>query len=439
MTLFKLTPHWEAVDISGTAEIIHTMANLALKVGNTNLLQNEDIWSKTVKDSVLVSAYPLAMWFASSWWRLNFEPLPASVPSIDWRMAHEMGAANHGYVWPKILFASDHEMIQIWASPSNADIQQSVRYLNGLDKPMSIKSSDFQQSLEDFISSVLARLDTQDCQSTDLRHLWELIKEERSELDSSNYRRLEAELGYDPDECPDSVMDKALELNQKMGNDALSELAPIYGQTSLDAIDEIIASEGLIGKPSIPNLHKIQSTEAPWKRAVDTAQELRQTLSNRDGIIENKQLYDLLGLLESTVESWMPSSKRNNVALAIPENKQIKFVPRKSHPLAKRFELARLLGDYVLMGGSDEKWLTSTDLSTSRQKFQRAFAAEFLCPIEPLKDFLQNDYSESAIEDAAEHFDVSQTTVNSLLKNNGVIYSDFDNYSESRFPYKLAA
>lgn len=439
MTAFKLHPNWKTLDVLDMPEIRHTMAELVLKVGNTNLLQNKDIWSKTVKDSVLVSAYPLAMWFASSWWRLNFEPLPASVPSIDWRMAHEMGAANHGYVWPKILFASDHEMIQIWASPSNADIQQSVRYLNGLDKPMSIKSSDFQQSLEDFISSVLARLDIQDCQSTDLRHLWELIKEERSELDSFNYRRLEAELGYDPDECPDLVMDKALELNQKMGNDALSELAPIYGQTSLDAIDEIIASEGLIGKPSIPNLDKIQSIEAPWKRAVDTAQELRQTLSNRDGIIENKQLYDLLGLLESTVESWMPSSKRNNVALAIPENKQIKFVPRKSHPLAKRFELARLLGDYVLMGGLDEKWLTSTDLSTSRQKFQRAFAAEFLCPIEPLKDFLQNDYSESAIEDAAEHFYVSQTTVNSLLKNNGVIYPDFDNYSESRFPYKLAA
>ena len=148
-------------------------------------------------------------------------------------------------------------------------------------------------------------------------------------------------------------------------------------------------------------------------------------------------MYDLLGLLESNVESWTPINKR--VALAIPENKQIKFVPRKSHPSAKRFELARLLGDYILMDGSDEKWLTSTDLPTSRQKFQRAFAAEFLCPIEPLKDFLQNDYSESAIEDAAEHFDVSQITVNSLLKNNGVIYSNFGDYSQSKFPYELAA
>jgi hypothetical protein len=445
MTTFKFTHDWTAAGYDNP-EIFHTMANLALHIGDVNLMQNEDIWAKTIRDSVLLSAYPLAMWLASSWWRLNFEPLPANgiTPSIDWRMAHEMGAANHGFVWPKVLFASDCEVMQIWAIPSSANTQQSVRYLNGLDIPTSIKLADFQRSVETFITSVLDRLDAVDCQNTDLRNLWQLIQEERADLNSLNYRRLEAELGYDPDECSETMMSKAQALEQQMGAEALSELAPVYGRiagdSSLDAIQEMIDSSGLTGTPKIPSLQKSKSTRgAPWQRAVAVARELRESLSKRNDVIGNKQLYDLLGLSARSVEKWTPSKPNNAAAIAVPcNNNQLKFVPRKKHPMAKRFELARLLGDYILTGNTDKQWLTSTDLSTSRQKYQRAFAAEFLCPIDALQDFLQNDYSESAIEDATEHFQVSSTTVNSLLRNNGLIFSTFmSDYAEARLPYQL--
>lgn len=446
MTAFKLSHDWTAAG-HDKPEIFHTMANLALHIGDVNLMQNKDIWAKTIRDSVLVSAYPLAMWLASSWWRLNFEPLPAqgAAPSIDWRMAHEMGAANHGFVWPKTLFASDCEVMQIWATPSNATPQQSVRYLNGLNTSASIKLADFQLSLEDFITSVLNRLDAVGCRNTDLWNLWQLIQEERAEPQSLNYRRLEAELGYDPDECPDALMSKAQALEQRMGAATFTELAPIYGRAAgdspLNAIEDIIESPGLIGTPNTPALQEATSTRgAPWQRAGTVARELRESLSNRNSAVDNKQLYDLLGLSASAVEDWKPAA-RNSAAIAIPkDNKQLKFVPRKTHPLAKRFELARLLGDYILTSNIDAPWLASTDLSTSRQKYQRAFAAEFLCPIDALQDFLQNDYSESAIEDATEHFQVSQTTVNSLLINNGLIFPPFmSGYVEAKLPYQLGA
>ena len=446
MTSVKLTLDWTAAG-HDNPEILHTMANLALHIGNVNLMQNEDIWAKTIRDSVLVSAYPLAMWLASSWWRLNFEPLPVHgvIPSTDWRMAHEMGAANHGFVWPKVLFASDCEVMQIWGVSSSANTQQSVRYLNGLDIPVFVKLADFQRSLEKFIDSVLSRLDAVGCKNTDLWNLWQLIQEERADPQSLNYRRLEAELGYDPDECPEAIMDKAQMLEHRMGASTLTELAPVYGraggESPLNAIEEIIGSPGLTGTPDIPSLQKAKSTRgAPWQHAVAVARELRESLSKRDGVIDNKQLYELLGLSTPEVDGWKPTT-RNNAAIAIPENnKRFKFVPRKAHPMAKRFELARLLGDYILTGSTEGQWLTSTDLSTSRQKFQRAFAAEFLCPIDALQDFLQSDYCESAIEDATEHFQVSQTTVNSLLRNNGLIFSPFmGDYTEARLPYQLGA
>lgn len=59
-----------------TPNIRQTMGMFELKVGDISLTRNEDIWSQTVRDSVLASAYPLAVWIASSWWRLLYEPLP---------------------------------------------------------------------------------------------------------------------------------------------------------------------------------------------------------------------------------------------------------------------------------------------------------------------------------------------------------------------------
>jgi len=441
MIKFKFIYDWRVAG-NDPPEFRNTMADLALHVGNVNLMKNEDIWYRKIRESVLVSAYPLAIWLASSWWRLNWEPLPAPgfVPSADWRMAHEPGAADHGFVWPRIIFASDCEMMQVWAAPSGENENQSVRYLNGLDKPAFITLADFQYGAEDFINAVISRLNALDCRNTDLSNLWQLIQEDCSDAESAKYRRLEAEMGYDPDECPEELMDKALALDKKMGAAALSELAPVYGksQTPLSAIEEIADSSGLLGKPAVPPFAASDTQGAPWQRAFAAAGALRHTLGNPHNMIDNAGMCELLGLKESEVDQWSPL-KYNKAAIAVPVRNQFKFIPRKKHPTGKRFELARFIGDYLLTGHTEGQWLTSTDIRTSRQKYQKAFAAEFLCPIAALQGFLQNDYSEDAVEDAAQHFQVSQTTVNSLLVNNGLIpFSYADDYAESRLPYRLA-
>jgi len=67
------------------APLRETVGQLTIRVGGVSLTKNEDLWSKTVRDSVLVSAYPLAMWLAASWWRLSYEPLPTlrTPPVLD--------------------------------------------------------------------------------------------------------------------------------------------------------------------------------------------------------------------------------------------------------------------------------------------------------------------------------------------------------------------
>ena len=122
--------------------------------------------------------------------------------------------------------------------------------------------------------------------------------------------------------------------------------------------------------------------------------------------------------------------------MAIPlDDHQLKFVPRRRNPVGRRFELARFLGEYLRPSTHEARWLASTDLSTFRQKYQRAFAAEFLCPIDSLTSFLGGDFSSYAIEEAAVEFDVSEQTITSLLLNNGYIHHHWTD----GLPYRMAA
>ncbi len=441
MSELKLSCEWLSAG-KDAAPIRETAGHLTIRLGDVSLTKNEDIWSKTVRDSVLVSAYPLAIWLAASWWRLSYEPLPSHgvSPALDWRMSHEMGAVNSGFVWPHVVMASDGEVVQTWALPSDESSAQSVRYLTGLSVPRAIPLADFQRSVSDFVGMVLSRLRSVGCAGTDLSGLWNLVLEDQADADCAKARRIEAQMGYDPDECPAAVMKEALLLEERLGMSALAELAPVFGRrddgAALGEISKLANVDGLQGKPeaSVAGLAEAARMSPPWQRAVETARHLRVRLGNEEGPLDDQSLYGLLGLKSETVAGWAPPT-RHQVGLAVPQGNQgLKFVPRKRHPVAKRFEFARFLGDYA--NGESKRWLASTDLATSRQKFQRAFAAEFLCPINALARFLSGDFSEPAIEEAAAHFHVSEKTVESLLANNGYIAPRFD---DGGLPYPLAA
>lgn len=97
---------------------------------------------------------------------------------------------------------------------------------------------------------------------------------------------------------------------------------------------------------------------------------------------------------------------------------------RSKWETGRRFELARLLGDRHT-NGLKERLLPATRAYTYRQKLQRAFAAELLCPFSALEEKLAGDYSAEARADAAHHFAVSERTVTTLLVNHRRLDPDY--------------
>jgi hypothetical protein len=108
------------------------------------------------------------------------------------------------------------------------------------------------------------------------------------------------------------------------------------------------------------------------------------------------------------------------LAVRTGDRAELKLLFRKRNRPARRFEAARFIADYLGAEPRD-RWLPVTDAATARQKLQRAFAAEFLCPIESLRAYLGDEFLPEAFEDAAEHFGISEMAVKSHLANHHLI------------------
>ena len=91
-----------------------------------------------------------------------------------------------------------------------------------------------------------------------------------------------------------------------------------------------------------------------------------------------------------------------------------------SYSTNHRFALLRLIGDRLYSPDTD-KFLPVTTVKTARQKFQRAFAQEFLCPSDALKDFIGEDFGEEKLDEAAHYFNVSTRVIETTLVNKGFI------------------
>jgi hypothetical protein len=443
---FAIHCQWESA-LHDAPEVCTTSGLLTIMLGKTVVTRNEDIWSRTVRDQVRLSAYPLALWFAASWWRLRWEPLPMGpTPHHAWRMAHEIAAAGYGYLWPQLFFACDGESMQVWARQSPPDSQAVVRYL--LDAYHAIPDAVFEQTLDEFIMHVIARLDAVDVQRTTLHDLWDEILAERHDADLATYRRLEARLGFDPDECPAELHHKFASLIPKVGTAAINELAPVCASADPGAIlERVMAFANAAGPEGYIDLAipmDDSSTAVPtraWQRGKILARRVRDAVGLPGVPVTDKLLCEIVNLpIEQALNTEDTPRRRSPLSMAIRhgESRQLKFLFRKRNKPGRRFELARLLGD-ALMADTNDRWLPATNVQTARQKMQRAFASEFLCPIQSLTEFLGDDVSSDATEEAAEHFGVSQWAVETHLVNHGLLPSDVlrehDNYFA--FPYVI--
>ena len=408
----------------------HTTCWLKILANNVPLTRSIDRESKNVRDAILVSAYPLAMWFCVSWWRLLYESIPfvdRPLP-IDWRLAHDLPSAASGYTWPFIRFISDEKNINICSfRQDDGEVRiQPMIYLSS-DKKV-IEKNAVKKGLFNFLSNVVDNMNEYN-ESSELCSLWKQLKIEIEDEDFSTYRIIEAILGFDPDQAPDGLMKQLDRLSKRFDTSTLREIASIINcfkvddqLNSLRSIEKM-SKEGIKGQFQLPRFE----TEQYDKRfAWDYGRELARALRNKIGLdvskkVETNQLCDFFGI--SRVDFKNKAASDNfSICSRTGDKMLINFRKESSinYQTGRRFHLARLAGA-CLAANDQVQWFPISASKTWMQKMQRAFAVEFLSPIESVRERLGDNYSDEKISKVAKHFSVSPMTILHSLVNHGDI------------------
>lgn len=373
----------------------------------------------------------LAFWLADNWWRLRWECIPSVNPSSEWRLSHEISSLG-AYAWPRLAIWGDNDRIGISSKSDPIGIVGPVRFLT--DSLYFIDAIQFETAIDHFFDQVTDEVRGFGSDKISLQQLVTTLKIERTDPNVSQWRRLEARLGFDPDEAPEDLVESAGIQSNSFGQEAVEEA--IMAAPGIEAIrilnQEIEAARASRIKCDFSSMRKEigsishHSAQPPWITAEQVAQKIRIAANMAEGPITNRKLAEIIGISEyqlrrQRVENPHPYGLR----LAIEnDDKNQAILLRTSN---RRFELCRALGDAMWSNGTMGPLANS---KTVRQKFQRAFAQSLLCPFDDLRNYLNNRIDDDGIAAAARHFDVSEWVVRTLLANKGVISQNFEEQLE---------
>ncbi len=419
---WSIEPEWEVLD-SGAPEERACYAALGIQAHGIWLTEGHDALANRLRHSPLLSAYHFAEWTAWNWWRLRWEPRSKA---RDWAFAHRVATIGSGYIWPNLTIFSDGERTALIAKPTDPRPQTPFRYI--ADRAVIIPASEFEAELDLFIDQVLDRLDWAELAENNLRDIWGGVREERRTPALARMRKLEALMGEDPDAANHQALDQLVADAQQLSFSAVEELAAEHGQSgkvlTAEEIRTIADANGFeasprdaVRLPSRAELPRIGEVPA-WQLGSRAARALREQEKSDGEPLTDQRLSELAGVKPAVLTDRAGAP---GISFALDESATHgRVVLRSKWHDGRRFELARLIGDRIA-GPRGGHLLPATRSYTYRQKMQRSFAAEFLCPFETVDQLLGDDYSVENQRDVAEYFQVSDLTIRTLLVNHGRI------------------
>ena len=423
----------EALD-EGSPEEKAAFGILKIAAYGNLLTMGRDAHTNRFRNGPLVSGYHLAEWLAWNWWRLRWEPRPEA-PCSDWSLAHCMASIGEGYVWPNVTIFSDGFRTALVSKPSQDPDATPFRYIGA--QPFVVTTEVFESAVDVFVRRVIENIRKTPLTETNLQILWRRLAAERENPERVRFRRIEALLGYDPDDAETHEVVRYLDDAEYLGEDALVEVAADAAEREkentlakvpwADYFTDMAQQQGFdaragdaVALNSVAGIPAWGETAA-WRVGEAVAHVIRGQERLGAEPISNRRLTELAGTSPDAITD--KSRRTDAISFLLGHgNGAARVALRSKWETGRRFDLARLIGDRLF--ANSDQLLPATRAYSYRQKVQRAFAAELLSPFTAVDDMLNGDYSEEMQLEAAEHFGVSPMTVRSLLMNKERIARD---------------
>jgi len=405
-----------------------TFAEITLEIDGNIASEVHDSFSKTTRKAFRASAFDLAYWFACNWWRLRWETMGEA--DADWKMSHQLCGIGNGYVWPDITLYSDGHSMNVRSLKSHGHRIEPIRFLSDFLAGVSVKT--FENEVDNFILSIIDRMNQQNLNNSNLHLVWKEVLKERSQAESYNWRKLEAILGFDPDEGPEELITALLEKSAVFGSGVIEEIISATKTAAIETIETLRESTTDGTKqatiPYFRELRKQLSKELhvqdfPWQQGEFVAGLMREALNLGIEPVRDATLNDIFCLSQQVIEN-VPTDLHCSISAGYREestNDRVNLYLPLRVKTSRRFALLRIIGDHLRYDTAD-KLLAATEAKTARQRFQRSFAREFLCPFNGLMEILGDEpLTDAKIEEAAEYYGVSPLAVTTTLVNKGRI------------------
>ncbi len=396
----------------------------------TSLTEGFDYYLTGYRPGPLVSGYHMAEWLAWNWWRLRWEP---RAKNPDGAFTHQMASIGEGYIWPNITVFSDGIRTALLSKPSERPDAKPFRYVGA--QPLVIPSTQWEGAVDAFISQVLGQLDAEKI-NTNLHVIWAEVVAERSDPEISEFRRIEAMFSRDPDSVKDRAIERLLADSDRLGKATLGEIAANKAMEGTSQGMPLTAAEfeklaqdlghDASTRDSVKfaeNTVLQRGAQVPaWRLGVAAARKLRKQEHLGDAPINDVLLAEMAGTRTETLTGQTKTGANLSFILE-EEATKARLVLRSKWHTGRRFDLTRLIGDSLI--GELGALHPATATYTYRQKAQRGFAAELLCPFDVADKMLAGNYDDKERRHGvASHFEVSPWTIETLLMNHGRLDRD---------------
>lgn len=407
---------WEVLDSPGVTDAAEaaTWARLQIQVGANGtagevLTRVLDLHARTVRDHVYGTVLPLAEWLARCWPHVFFSR--RARPGVDasrsewyaWERVRRWRYAGEGTALPNVEFSfrDDLQLRLRWSRDEDSSSAPFERVLFQSEGEFDAEPQAVQRSLEDFVASVLRRLEERaprDPRTIELRETWQRATDANAPDHVAQH--LAALLGLFWPDLPASRRDEIRRLAsqglQRLEQDLLQAATLKEAGAYLTEARAILQSGARAGPAAaswrnlwheVANVPADQPRDAPpWKRGWDAAQRLRTVFGTTSTtVIEPEPLWAAVQSQQRRL-----AMQRVDAIVAWESGRQpVRAISQGGSPLRWRFGLARDLHPVLFGPSPDSQYaVVHSRFIAGSGSLANAFATEILAPAERVRELI---------------------------------------------------
>lgn len=406
----KCSVDWRDGDGGAVDVDLHAVGNLRIEVGGVEVGGNGEADSDRISPDLLVSVCLLAEGIAGAWWRLF------GARGVQHRLIWSRG----GYAIPDLRIRFDGAGVEVACPPYRYDNPPLSFPNSGMER---MNRAGAECALGGFLDAVCERLNSRGVTESCVQLRWASIRESRRNPAEAAFCEAAGALGLDPYDIADADADVIMRSNGVFDGEPLREFLTGMGRPEAvpEALDWVLEVERRPRHRSrIPALEGVGETapnmscvdaEKPWARGYRQARAFRHRLdmASNERFSSASVLAKRLG---ATAFRFAPAI--HGIFALVRSGGDTRIHLRKiDMPVSRLFAFARAIGDAVANPPAERSVVNELH-EASRQACGRAFAAEFLAPIDEIASMREDGLDTNSI---AGEFCVSPKLVERQMEN----------------------